>query len=134
MQLSVHSFMQLTLPKPAVLLAGFFVSATFLSGCATTSSAPASYSSYAKAPQFIAAEMASQLVQARAGQQLTFSNSPWGQQVTAQVVSRYFSAAGRECLQLQLTSNSADSAVICRYNEQQWAVNRELTVANLPQE
>lgn len=134
MQLSVHSFMQLTAPKPAARLAGLLLSAAFISGCASTTSAPQSYATYAKTPQFLASDISNVLTQARAGQQLSFSNSPWGPQVTVQVLNRYFSASGRECLQLQLNNSETTDAVVCQYNDQQWVVNRDLTVAYLPQE
>ncbi|WP_213994630.1 DVU3141 family protein [Arsukibacterium sp.] len=133
MQLNVQAFMQNVLPKPGAVLTGLIAATTLLSGCATTSSGPQSYSSYAKAPQFLAAEVSGQLAAARIGQQLQFSNSPWGANASAQVVNRYFSAAGKQCLQLQLNTEGS-KAVVCRYDEQQWAVNRDLTVVNLPQE
>lgn len=119
--------------KSAAVLAGFLTVTTLFTGCATTSSESQSYTTYAKAPQFLESEIGRMLEQASSGQQLSFNQSPWGADISAQVTNSYFSAAGRQCLELWLNTTS-EKAIVCRYDKQQWAVSRALTVAYLPKE
>lgn len=120
--------------KSAAVLAGFLTVTTLFTGCATTSSSAQSYAVYDKTPQFLGLEISSLLDQATSGQQLSFDRSPWGSDISAQVKNSYFSAAGRQCMELLLITTGSN-AVVCRYDQQQqWAVNRDLTVAYLPKE
>lgn len=107
-----------------------------VSGCAQTqyndaNSNPADYT--ATRITYLAAEASPMLQQAYAGQQLMLTQSPWGSNATVDVTDRYFSAAGKQCINANVTvSERSQAVVICQYAQQRWGATRALTRVMLP--
>jgi hypothetical protein len=77
---------------------------------------------------FLPGELTARLQQAQSGQQLPLSQSPWGSNVTLYINTRYFSAAGKPCIDAQvMDSAQTQTVVLCQYQQQRWGATRALT-------
>lgn len=98
-----------------------------LNGCSQLT-APTQKPAASTAPYtLLNSESSALLANARAGEQLTLPQSPWGAQVNLQILERYFAASGRTCLQALVEVGAKPPVVvICQYAETGWGASRDL--------
>jgi hypothetical protein len=103
------------------------LSSWLLVSCAHTSLS-STEDNYHTQVSYLTANDSALLKQAQTGDSIVLSQSQWGDHTIVQLVDRYFSAAGRECVSaLVLTTQPAQPAVLCQYEPQRWGVTRALT-------
>jgi hypothetical protein len=99
----------------------------FLVSCAHTTLSSAEDNFHTQVSYLTAGDSAL-IKQARAGDTVVLAQSQWGDNTPVQLLQRYFSAAGRECVSaLVLTAQPAQSAVLCQYEPLRWGITRALT-------
>jgi hypothetical protein len=99
-----------------------------LISCASTSVSSPDSNQYHTQISYLPEAVSASLQQAKVGQSVSLEQSPWGPAVSVELVARYFSAAGRECVSaLVHTTQPAKAVVLCQYEPQRWGVTRALT-------
>lgn len=107
--------------------AAVMFSAVLLTGCSLTKPAASYQPTVVASVDLLSPEASAALDGAMIDQKLTLVQSPWGEQVELTIVSRYFAASGRSCMQALVQIGLYPSpVVICQYPGQGWGASRDL--------